>query len=126
MPAVTLNSVSFAGSVFSDEATVRWAPTKVEPQPRKIGEVVEGPAGQRTWVDRGSKTDYLLTWDQPCPTYTRDQVRAIFDLTSTFTAVLPAGTLTVQCEETDYSAAYAFTLPDGREYWAVTLLVRQP
>jgi hypothetical protein len=126
MPAVTLNSVAFSGSIFSDESTVRWAPTKVEPQPRKVGELVEGPDGQRTWVHRAAKTDYLLTWDQPCPTYTRDQVKAIFALTSTFTAVLPDATLTVQCEEEDFSASHAFTLPNGNTYWTVTLLLRQP
>ncbi len=125
MPAVTLNGTSFAGTV-NDAETVRWAPTKVEPKPRKIGELVEGPDGQRTWVHRAAKTDYLLTWDQPAPTYTRDQIKAIFDLTTTFSAVLPSGTVTVQCEEQDYSAEHAFTLPDGREYWTVTLLLRQP
>lgn len=125
MPNVTLNSISFNGDVYSNPTTTRRAPKLVTPKPRKIGKAMIAASGARTWVHRSAKTDYELEWENVAE-LTRAAVRAIFDLTTTFTAVLPVGTATYQCEEQDYTEKEAFTMPDGTRYYNITLLLRQP
>jgi hypothetical protein len=124
MPAVTLNGVSFAGTVY-DANTVRRAPQHVNPRPRKISTVLVGREGTRNQMLYGTKTDYELIWEQVAET-TRAAVRAVFDLTSTFTAILPQGTVTVQCEGEDYKEDHVLTFPDGTRFFNVTLTLRQP
>ena len=127
MPSVTLNSVPFSGSVYASDSTLR-APQKVTPKPRKIGVVLEAASGARNMVLRNSgtpKVDYELFW-QGAPEATRAGVRTTFNLATTFTAVLPQGTVTVQCELEDYQEEEAFTLPNGTAYYDVTLTLRAP
>lgn len=123
MPAATLNSTSFAGSIF-DAESIRRAPQKITPKPYKVGKTLVGPNGQRARVHRAAKSDWLLEWDK-APEVTRAAVRVIFDLTTTFSVTLLGGTYTVQCEDEDYSEELTDELPDGRCYYRVTLLVRQ-
>src|SRR5215471_6778849 len=126
MPAVTLNGTTFTGNVYSADS-VRKAPTHVNPKPRKIGTVLEAASGARNMVLRNSgtpKVDYELTWDQPVAETTRAAVRTIFDLSTTFTAILPQGTVTVQCELEDYEENHVLTLPDGTRYFEVKLTLR--
>lgn len=124
MPAATLNSVSFAGLV-TDAENVRRAPQKITPKPYKVGKALVSPVGARTWVHRAQKNDWLLEWEK-VPETTRAAVKAIFDLTTTFSVTLLGGTYTVQCEEEDYSEEQTDVLPDGTRYYNVSLLVRQP
>lgn len=123
MPAATLNSVSFAGGVF-DAETVRRAPQKIIPKPRKIGDVVEGADGTQNFMQRAQKSDWELRWEQ-VPETTRAAVRAIFDLSTTFTAVLPSGTYTVQCHKEDYTEDPVLTIPGPIDYYDVTLIIHQ-
>ena len=126
MPAVTLNGNAFNGTV-SDADSVRRAPQKATPKPRKVGKTLEAASGARTFMYRGGKTDWELAWEK-VPEVTRAAVRAVFDLTTTFPYIDPSGaSWTVQCEETDYQEELDVTLPDGTtRYYNVRLTVRQP
>lgn len=131
MPAVTLNGVSFAGSVHAAESVPR-APQIVTPKPRKIGIVLEAADGSRALIQQTTsggtpidKTDHELRWNR-VPEATRAAVAAIFDLTTTFTAVLPQGTFTVQCEMEDYTEDLDIAIPGPVYYYNVTLTLRQP
>lgn len=129
MPAVTLNAVSFAGSVHSDPATVRWAPRFVTPKPRKIGVDLEMADGTPILILHWStppyqKVDQELKWEKVVA-FTRDAVRATFDLATTFSATVPAGTATYQCGKEDYEEDEFDTLPDGTKLYNVTLMIRQ-
>lgn len=126
MPSVTLNSVAFTGSVFASDAT-RRAPQKVTRKPRKIGVVLEADSGAKNIVLRNSgaeKSDFELFW-QGAPEVTRAAAYAAFALDTTFTAILPQGTFTVQCELEDYEEEEAFTLPNGTPYYDVTLTIHE-
>lgn len=130
MPNVTLNGTTFTGGVYTPDTT-RKAPQTIVPDPRKIGVLKVSPNGTRIWIQRlnGStpivKSTYKLTWNM-VPETTRAAVRAIFDLGATFTAILPSGTITVQCEESDYEERPTETLPDGTTYYDITLTLREP
>jgi hypothetical protein len=126
MPNVTLNGVTFTGSVYASDSA-RRAPQSVTPTPRKIGVVLEADDGTHNIMLRNSgtpKTNFELFW-QGAPEVTRAAVRTAFNLAATFTAVLPQGTFTVQCELEDYQETEAFTLPNGTPYYDVTLTIRE-
>jgi hypothetical protein len=124
MPNATINAVTFTGNVYSDPATVRRAPKLITPKPRKIGKAMVAASGARTWVHRTEKVDQLLEWENVAE-LTRAAVRAVFALTTTFSATMPTGTATYQCEDEDYTEDEAFCMPDGTRYYNVTLLLRQ-
>lgn len=125
MPNATLNGVTFTGDVYSSPASVRRAPKTITPKPYKIERLVPGKDGTRNVMRRGQKIDYELEWETVAE-LTRAAVRAVFDLSTTFTAVLPAGTATYQCEGTDYSEAESVVYPDGTRFYNVKLTIRQP
>ena len=124
MPAVTLNGVSFAGLVTDLESVVR-APAKATHVRHKIEVVKVAASGTRTAMVFGSKTDYQLEWPQ-VPEATRAAVQAIFDLTTTFSATVLGTTLTVQCEDGDYTEEQVLDLPGPLYYFTVKLTLRQP
>jgi hypothetical protein len=123
--SVTLNGVTFTGSVYASDST-RRAPQKVEALPRKVGEEVPGIDGSLNIMLENSgdpKVDHKLFW-QGAPEVTRAAAYATWLLNTTFTAILPQGTFTKQCGLEDYEETEAFTLPNGTRYFDVTLTLR--
>lgn len=126
MPAVTLNSVSFAGSIF-DADTVRRAPQKVNRQPEKVEVVLRSANGTLSRMHYANKGVWELTWEQ-VPETTRAAVKALYDLTADFSAVVPDGTFTVQSHNGDYREDQVLAIPGVSAptyYFTVTLTIRQ-
>jgi len=130
MPAVTLNSTSFAGTVYDTES-VRRAPFSVDVDAEKPGIELLAEDGTQTIILFNSgtpKRTWTIMWKR-IPETTRAAVYTIFLLATTFAFVDPVGTShTVQCglkaytEKTDTEAS----LPNGTRYFDVTLVVREP
>lgn len=125
MPAATLNGVSFAGTVYDLETVVR-APQKITPQPEWAGAEWAAADGTPIVVKRGSapRDAWQLEWER-VPVATRDAVRAIFNLGTTFTAVLLGSTVTAQCGLKDYTEGLNIAIPGPIYYYNVTLLIRK-
>ena len=126
MPPVTLNGIAFSGTVYDAETTPR-APQEITPSPQKAGVVLTAADGTERIVLRNSGTPrehFELTWSR-VPSATRNAVRTVFDLSATFTAVLPSGTYSVQCRLDDYRERINIIAPGGTEYYDVSLQIHQ-
>jgi len=128
MPTISLNGTSFAGTVYDLDSVIK-APTEMPKlEAEKIGPVLVGENGARTYIQFGQKNKWTITWKR-VPEATRAAVKTVFDLTTTFAFIHPnSTTYTVQCEPGDYTEECdsAATLPNGTYYYNLTLVVRQP
>jgi hypothetical protein len=87
-------------------------PSDIQADELKIGESLVARSGARTWVQYGTKRSWDLSWKNVAKA-TRDAVRTIFRLTTTFPYVDEDGvSVTVQCEASGYSSSVA-TIEDA-------------
>jgi hypothetical protein len=130
MPNVTLNGVAYNANVYagvSSPATAVRAPQTITRQQTKAGAVIEAANGYRHVVLRNTtpKQAWELSWER-APEGTRAQVRALFNLATTFTAVLPDGTFTVQCHPDSYEEEHDLTLRNGTRYYNLRIVLYEP
>jgi hypothetical protein len=128
MPAVTLNGVVFNGTMLdakNNSGSVRIAPQKLYPTYSKPGKVFVAPNGARTLVQRGVKKVWHLEWQQTTP-LTQASIETIAQLSTTFTMVIGASSITVQCEDGDYDVEPVLTMPSGAVFYDAKLLLHEP
>jgi hypothetical protein len=126
MPAVTINSLLYAGTVYDLDA-VRRAPVEAKPVRMPITNILVGRDGTRNKMDYGFKLRFELTWDQPAPQATRDALWALTAVSATFPYIhIDSVAYTVQLEtESDYDESVAVTFPNGSRYYTIKLILHQ-
>jgi hypothetical protein len=110
--AVTLNGTSFPNVKVVTE------------EPVKVGVMHEAINGDSNWLHRANKGRWTLTWENVDLT-TRNNVRAVFNLTGAFAFVDPEGnSYTVLCEPNGYNATPEMVGSNAFVY-TITLKIRQ-
>lgn len=98
-------------------------PSDVPKTLTKVGKSLVSVNGTRTWIHRGHKRSWELSWNTVSNTV-RGQVQTIALLTSTFTFVDQLSvSYTVQCEADCYQESVAFISRDGTLYYDLTLTI---
>lgn len=101
-----------------------FAFTEIEDQLDKIGVEHVSLNGTRSFLHRAAKGAWTISW-AAIDTSTKNQVRALFLLTSTFTFVNEDGTnYTVYVPPGGYKATRILR-GDLAPYWSVTLQIKQ-
>lgn len=122
--AIQLHTTTFNGTLPNPSNPL--PPSTIERKDSKIGKTLIAASGKRNFVSRSAfKPLWTLRWDE-VNLSTRNAVKAIHALNSTFTFVDEQGSnWTVQCEEDDaYSESTSFTDNDGNIYYtSVTLII---
>lgn len=117
---VTINSVIFGvgGS--------HKGPTNIEEEILTFGTEFEAANGDLTMLQSGQKTQWTLTWND-IPKSTRDAIRTLAKLTTTFPFVDEDGnSFTVQCpKQSRYKSGISIIANATTLYYGVTLVVRQ-
>ena len=132
MPQVTLDGTVFGATVrqgIDAPTTARRAPQIVTPLEEKAGEVAPARNGYRNLVLHNTtpKRAFDVRWTR-VPQGTYDAARLIWLLSTTFTAILPFGTFTVQCHPDSWDA-----VPDAdlrrilnQAWYDITLKLYEP
>lgn len=110
--------------------STEFFPSDAPKTTEKIGVLLQGANGKRTWVQRVTsggaaihKRQWQISWNDVDATV-RAAVEAIFLLATTFPYVDQHGTTyTVQCEADGYSDAVTTIAPDGTLYYDVELTI---
>lgn len=126
MPAVTINTVPFAGTIFDLESVLR-APVEAKPVWIPITNILVGRDGTRNTMRYGGKWRFVLTW-KLAPQHTRDVLaQAAMALTTPFAYIhIDSLTYTVQLEtESDYDESVAAVFPNGNRYYDLTFTMHQ-
>lgn len=125
MPAVTINSLLYGGTIF-DLESVRRAPIEAKPVRVPITNVLIGRDGTRNKMHYGFKQRFELTWDL-APQVTRDALWTLTGVSAAFPYIHIDGvTYTVQLEtDGDYDESVAVVFPNGARYYAITLIMHQ-
>jgi hypothetical protein len=109
--AISLNAISYNGSPAAPTNPFPPDADGVARTDTKIGKTLPAASGLRNFVSRNArKPTWKLKWTKANAT-TRNAVKAVAELNTTFVFVDQAGvSWTVQCEEDDaYSESTAFT-----------------
>src|SRR5687768_1336371 len=119
MPAVTINSLAFNGTVF-DLETVRRAPVEAKPIIIPMTNILIGRDGTRNKMHYGSKLRFELEWKK-VPQTTRDALWGIAQLSGMFPYVhIDAVSRTVQIEtESDYDESVDHTIAGQGRYYNI-------
>lgn len=126
MPAVTINSLTFNGTVF-DLESVRRAPDPAGIIAVPTVNILVGRDGTRNKMYYGNKYKFVYEWKK-VPQTTRDALWAIRALTGTFPLIhIDVVTYTVQIEEeSDYDEVVDHTIPGQGRYYNIKLVMHQP
>lgn len=117
--AIALNGTTYNGSGGNpqppDANGIRRTDTKV-------GTLLIAASGRRHWVSRNAvKPTWELTWTN-CSAATRNAVRTVAALNTTFTFVDDDGTSwTCQCEDDAFEQQTSFTKHDGTSLYNVKI-----
>lgn len=125
MPAVTINSLAYNGTIY-DLETVRRAPIEAKPVRVPITTILVGRDGTRNKMHYGYKLRFELPWKM-VPQTTRDALWALTAVSATFPYIhIDSVTYTVQLEtESDYDESVAVTFPNGARYYDINLVLWQ-
>lgn len=91
MADVIINGTTYSGSPNTPGTPAR--PLSIERVYRKIGRLVEAADGSTSWVHRGLKWTFTITWGPRASVATKTAVRAIRALTTTFSYTDEEGTV---------------------------------
>ncbi|MBK9944217.1 MAG: hypothetical protein IPP13_21665 [Kouleothrix sp.] len=116
--SIVLNGVTFGNAT-------RKGPSGGEMTPEKIGVLLPAADGTRNWVQRSVKRTWKYEWDGISESL-RDDIYAIFSLTTTFSHTdIHGDTAMCQCESNDYGETISAILVDGTCHYRVSLTVRE-
>lgn len=117
---ITLNSVIY-GTGGSHKG-----PSNIEEELLTFGTEFEAANGDVTLLQTGQKRQWVVTWND-IPVATRNAIRTLAQLTSTFTYVDEDGnSFTVQCPKQGRFKSGITIIADGTTlYYGVTLTIRQ-
>lgn len=125
MANLVINSVTFSGTPDGAGNQSAWKPTGYTPSLEKIGQTLVAADGTRNRVERNVvKRVWTIRWER-CNTATKDTLKSIAALMTTFTFVDDAGTSsTVQVEDA-FEPAWVTTDVGGNNYWDCALTLKQ-
>jgi hypothetical protein len=85
MSDIILNGTTYSGTPNSPGTPAK--PTSIERELRKFGRLLEAADGSTSWVRRSEKWKFRIVWGPRASVATKTAVRAIRNLTTTFTYV---------------------------------------
>jgi hypothetical protein len=127
MPAVTLNGVSYNGTMQdarNNSGSVRIMPQDISRTFKQYGTTLVAPNGVRTKILRASRSDWKLEWKQTTE-LTVGSIGTVALLSTAWTAVILGASLTVIAEDGDYEQTLALVTPDGTRWWDVSLTLHE-
>lgn len=124
-----MGNVVIAGTTYSGTPLTPATPAKpisIERELRKIGRMLEAADGSTSWVHRGTKWTFTISWGPRASVATKTAVRAVRNLTTTFTYTDEEGTsYTVLNVGDDTYSEKVYTDATNIYQYELSLILRQ-